>query len=317
MGNTMRKVWIEAALNGAWSRAMQPGIPDTIESIVAEAVACARAGAAIIHTHAYDNGGAQTFDWQIYARIIEGIRAQVEVPVYPSYPSILAPCGDANASPTDIASRFAHIEALAARGLLEFAVIDPGSVNFTRIATTPASRPAGTYLNPEAHVRHALGFAARHGFHPALAIYEPGFTRAGAALARAAHVKPPIYRFMFSERFAFGFPPKPYALAAHLALLEEEAGAAPWMIAGMCADIRPLIGDAVILGGHVRVGLEDAPLGTPMSNLDWVEEAVRIVCAHGAEPASAAEMRQALASIAEAAGETALRRSGIDSPDLR
>ena len=64
----MRKVWIEAALNGAWSRALQPGIPDTIESIVAEGVACARAGAAIIHTHAYDNGGPQTFDWQVYAR---------------------------------------------------------------------------------------------------------------------------------------------------------------------------------------------------------------------------------------------------------
>jgi uncharacterized protein (DUF849 family) len=41
-------------------------------------------GASIIHTHAYDNGGAQTFDWQVYARIIERIRAQVEVSVYPS-----------------------------------------------------------------------------------------------------------------------------------------------------------------------------------------------------------------------------------------
>ena len=313
----MRKVWIEAALNGAWSRALQSGIPDTIESIVAEGVVCARAGAAIIHTHAYDNGGPQTFDWQVYARIIEGIRAQVDVAVYPSYPSILAPFADANASSKDIASRFAYIEALAARGLLEFAVIDPGSVNFTRISTMPESRPAGTYLNPEAHVRYTLGFAARHGFHPAFAIYEPGFTRAGAALARAAHVKPPIYRFMFSERFAFGFPLKPYALAAHLALLEEEACPAPWMIAGMCADIRPLIGDAVIRGGHVRVGLGDAPLGTPMGNLAWVEEAVRIVRDHGAEPASAADMRQALAVIAEAADRTAFRRGGIESPGLR
>ena len=39
----MRKAWIEAALNGARSRALQPGIPDTIETIVAEGVACARA----------------------------------------------------------------------------------------------------------------------------------------------------------------------------------------------------------------------------------------------------------------------------------
>ena len=58
----MRKVWIEAALNGAWSRALQPGIPDTIETIVAEGVACARAGATIVHVHAIVRGvgGANT-----------------------------------------------------------------------------------------------------------------------------------------------------------------------------------------------------------------------------------------------------------------
>jgi 3-keto-5-aminohexanoate cleavage enzyme len=293
----MRKVWIEAALNGAWSRALQPGIPDTIEAIIAEGVACARAGATIIHTHAYDGGGPQTYDWQVYARIIEGIRAQVDVPVYPSYPPISTTNIDASLSVADAAVRFAHIEALAARGLLDFAVIDPGSVNLTLAATTSAARPAGTYMNPESHVRHALDFAARHGFHPAFAIYEPGFTRAGAALARAAGVKTPIYRFMFSETFALGFPPKPYALAAHLALLEEEAGPAPWMIAGICADIRPLIGETVARGGHIRVGLEDARLGTTTGNLVMVEEAVRIVRDHGAEPASAAELRQALSEL--------------------
>ena len=85
----MHKIWIEVALNGAWSRALQPGIPDTIEAIIAEGVACARAGATIIHAHAYDDGGPQTFDWQVYARIIEGIRAQVDVPVYPSCPATL------------------------------------------------------------------------------------------------------------------------------------------------------------------------------------------------------------------------------------
>jgi len=148
----MRKVWIEVALNGAWGRRLQPGIPDSVETIVAEGVACARAGATIIHTHAYTDGGKQTFDWQVYARIIEGIRAEVDVPVYPSYP----PHADAT-------TRFAHIDELAARGLLDFAVIDPGSVNFTQIATTATTRPADTYLNPEAHIRHALAFAARHG----------------------------------------------------------------------------------------------------------------------------------------------------------
>jgi len=281
----VRKVWIEVSLNGAWSRKLQPGIPDTVEAIVVDGIACARAGAAIVHTHAYQDG-RHVFDWQVYARIIEGIRAEIDVPVYPSYPAT-EPGMTAEA-------RFAHIEALAARGLLDFAVIDPGSVNFTTTPTRADARPAFTYLNPEAHVRHALDFAARHGLHPAFAIYEPGFTRAGAALARAAGVKTPVYRFMFSEKFAFGFPPKPYALAAHLALLEDEAPGAPWMIAGLAADVRPLIGETVARGGHVRVGLEDAPLGTDRGNVAWVEDAVRLVRAGGGEPATAADVRSAL-----------------------
>jgi 3-keto-5-aminohexanoate cleavage enzyme len=283
----MHKVWIEVALNGAWSRRLQPRIPDTVEAIVADGIACARAGAAIVHTHAYQDG-KHVFDWQVYARIIEGIRAEIDVPVYPSYPA---------AEPGMTAEkRFAHVEALAERGLLEFAVVDPGSVNFTTAITTAEAKPAFTYLNPETHVRHALAFAARHGLPPAFAIYEPGFTRAGAALARAAKVKTPIYRFMFSQSFAFGFPPKPYALAAHVALLQELDASAPWMIAGLSVDVRPLIAETVARGGHVRVGLEDAPLGTQTGNVAWVEDAVRLVHEHGGEPATAADVRAALKS---------------------
>lgn len=290
----MRKVWIEVALNGPWTRALQPGIPDTVDTIVAEGIACARAGASIIHTHAYDGGGPQNFDWQVYARIIEGIRAQVDIPVYPAFPALMSDSKDLGVSEAE--ARFSHIDALAARGLIEFAAIDPGSVNFTQITTTPQASPAHTYLNPESHVRHALGIANRHGFHPAFAIYEPGFIHAGAALARATAVKTPIYRFMLSQQFAFCFPPKPYALEALATLVEEEADAAPWMISGLGVDVSPLIGEAVARGGHIRVGLEDAMLGTPASttNLGMVESAVGIARNHGAEPATPNDVRQAL-----------------------
>jgi uncharacterized protein (DUF849 family) len=286
----MHKVWIEAALNGPWSRALQPGIPDTIDAIIAEGIACARAGAAIIHTHAYDGGGSQTFDWQVYARIIEGIRAEVDVPVYPSIPGL-----DTRGNVADPKARFAHIEALAERGLLEFAVVDPGSVNFTLTATTAEARPAETYLNPEIHIRHGLAVAKRHGIHPAFAIYEPGFIRAGSALARASGVKIPVYRFMFSQQFAFCFPPKPYGLAALVTLAEEEARGAPWMVSGLGVDVTPLIPDTIARGGHLRVGLEDALLGSTATNPRLVEDAVRMVREHGGEPATATEVRQALA----------------------
>ena len=49
------------------------------------------------------------------------------------------------------------------------------------------------------------------------------------------------------------------------------------MVAGLGVDIRPLIPDALKRGGMVRVGLEDAPLGTEMSNVDWVREARRLM----------------------------------------
>lgn len=284
---------IEAALNGPWSRARQPGIPDTVALIVAEGVACAHAGASIIHVHAYEDGGEQTFDWQVYARIIEGIRARVDVPVYPSIPTPgLAP----DAAFAGAAERFAHIEALAQRGLLEFAVVDPGSVNLTRLAAAPDDAPAGTYLNPEAHVRHGLALARRYRFHPAFAIYEPGFTRAGAALAQACGAPAPLWRFMFSETFAFGFPPRPYGLAAHIALLAEAAPGAPWMIAGLGVDIRPLIPLAVAQGGHIRVGLEDAVFGTPLGNVALVEAASAMVRAGGGEVADVEEMRAVMSA---------------------
>ena len=48
---------------------------------------------------------------------------------------------------------------------------------------------------------------------------------------------------------------------------------APWMAAGLGVDIEPLLRDALELGGHVRVGLEDAPFGEARSNRALVETA--------------------------------------------
>src|SRR5258708_17760912 len=133
----MHKVWIEAALNGPGSRALQGGIPDTVEAIVAEGVACARAGATIIHTHAYDGGGAQTFDWQVYARIIEGIRAKADVPVYPSYPSIMTTNIDAGFSVADAAALFSPIPPPAARRVLDLVLVAPAGRHFPSSSPTP------------------------------------------------------------------------------------------------------------------------------------------------------------------------------------
>jgi 3-keto-5-aminohexanoate cleavage enzyme len=294
---TTRSIWLEAALNGPWARTLQPGMPITVGELVADGIACARAGAAIIHVHAYDERtGRQRDDAEIYRRIIEGIREQEDVIVYPTLPVLGGP--DAPRAMT-APERFKAVEQLAMQGLLEWTVVDPGSVNFAHYDRLVAKQEGFVYLNPEGHVRYGLELAARYGFHPSYAIYEPGFLRLGAALARVyADAPAPVYRFMFSDGLAFGFAPKEYALEAYLRLLEDEAQGAPWMIAGLAVDIRPLIPTAVARGGHVRVGLEDAPLGTELSNLEWVEQAVAAIEQAGGQVASAVEVRRRLARSA-------------------
>lgn len=292
-----KPVWLEAALNGPWSRSRQPLIPITVAECVSEGIACARAGAAVIHVHAYDpDTGLQNDDPETYVRIIEGIRAVEDVIVYPTLPLTVT---SAALEPNAAADRFSAVEELCRRGLLEWAVVDPGSLNLTTYADVAAGRTGPIYFNPEEHIRTGLSLAQRYGFAPSYAIYEPGFTRLGAALARSfPNLPAPIYRFMFTTSFTFGFPPEPFALRTHLELLHREAPAAEWMAAGLGVDITPLIPEVVATGGHVRVGLEDAPLGTDVKNVDWVDRAAKAVVSSGGRLASSADVR----SVAALAG---------------
>jgi 3-keto-5-aminohexanoate cleavage enzyme len=288
------KTWLEVSVNGPWSRDQQPLIPITVSEIVAEGVACARAGAAIVHVHAYDERtGRQKDDANLYAAIIEGIREKEDVIVYPTIPFAGSIDAKTVLSPS---ARFQHAEALAKRGLLEWGVVDPGSTQITTLADIPAGKEGFIYANPESHVRWGLALASQYKFHPGYAIYEPGFLRLGAALARAyAGLPQPIYRFMFSDGLSFGFPTERFALDAYLNLLERESPNAPWMIAGLDVDVTPLVEYTVERGGHVRVGLEDAPFQTAKSNLQWIEDAVRGIRAAGGELATANEVRARLA----------------------
>lgn len=271
---TRKKTTLEVALNGPWGKQRQPLIPVRERDIIAEAIECANEGADIVHLHAYDEDtGQQRDDWEIYARLIEEIRSEVDAPVYPTIP--LAGSGFAGTmmSATD---RYAHLEELAKRGLVEWAVVDPGSVNFLR--TDVRGDDGFVYLNPNDHVREGLRICAEYGVRPSYAIYEPGFTRIGARLAsEQPDLWAPVYRFMFSDQFAWGFPPWEEFLEAHLSLLDGCAPGAEWMIAGLGVDIRPLIPAAVERGGMIRVGLEDAPLGSEMSNVEWVREARKLL----------------------------------------
>jgi uncharacterized protein (DUF849 family) len=286
----MAPTWIEVALNGRWGSKAPARVAHRRRGYHRRGVACVDAGAALLHVHAYD-AGTEVDDPDVYARIIEGIQGRVDAIVYPTKPS---PGIDLSGS-MDPHAQFATHDELGGRGLLECSVVDPGSINSTTYDAVERDEPGDVYLNPEANVREGLAFAARHGAIPSYAIYEPGFIRLGAALAERFSALPtPIYQFMFSERFTFNYPPKPYVLESLHRLLTDEAGDAPWMLSGLGVDVTPLIPRAVELGGQVRVGLEDAPLGSGRTNVEWVEHAGREIEAAGGTVASVADVREAL-----------------------
>src|SRR5271168_4097301 len=123
----MTKTWLEAALNGPWQRKNQPNIPITVDEVIAEGIAAAKAGAAIVHIHAYDpDTGVQNDSSEIYAAIIEGIHAKVDAIVYPTISSATQPGSEVGVVG---AWRYEPGAVLGARGMLEWSIVDPGSAN--------------------------------------------------------------------------------------------------------------------------------------------------------------------------------------------
>ena len=284
-----RKTWIEVALNGAWTRKLQPHIPVLAREIIDDGAACIKAGAAIIHAHTLDpDTGRQNGDVDNCAGFMQGIRAQVDAIVYPTVVG--------KPDPSNPAWLWEPTVELAKRGILEWGFLDPGSVNFCRFDNLEAGMGGnGVYINSNLALNAAARLAAEHKFHPAYACYEAGFVRHGALLHQRNPTMPvPVYRVMLSSGMTFSFPPEPWAVEAYGKLLATCAPGSPWMVAGLAVDVLPLIPTIVALGGGVRVGLEDAPFGIARSNVELVGAAVDAIQKAGSEPATTADVRAEL-----------------------
>ena len=288
-----RPVFIEAALNGPWSKKRQPLMPITTKALISEGIACARAGASVIHIHVYDPAtGLQFEDFDAYREVIEGIREYEDVIVYPTLPlSGFEKTGQTH-SPE---ARFETVEKLAAAGLLEWSVIDPGTTQINELKPGGADEVRFLYINSEAEIRYGLELASQYKFVPSFAIYEPGFLRLGAHLSAMTHGCPrPIYRFMFSDKFSFGFPAEEIYLSTYIELLQKMAPGAVWMIAGLQVNLLQITTRCLANGGHIRTGLEDAPFGFQTGNVELVSQTAHTIIKDNYEIGTAAQFRKSL-----------------------
>ena len=288
-----RPVFIEAALNGPWSKKRQPLMPITTKALISEGIACARAGASVIHIHVYDPAtGLQFEDFDAYREVIEGIREYEDVIVYPTLPlSGFEKTGQTH-SPE---ARFETVEKLAAAGLLEWSVIDPGTTQINELKPGGADEVQFLYINSEAEIRYGLELASQYKFVPSFAIYEPGFLRLGAHLSAMTHGCPrPIYRFMFSDKFSFGFPAEEIYLSTYIELLQKMDPEAVWMIAGLQVNLLQITTRCLANGGHIRTGLEDAPFGFQTGNVELVSQTAHTIIKENYEIGTAAQFRKSL-----------------------
>jgi uncharacterized protein (DUF849 family) len=136
-------------------------------------------------------------------------------------------------------------------------------------------------------------------------VFETGHLLLAKRMIETGQIKPPGM-FQICLGIAWGQPATPEAMIYMRSLLPSGS---PWFAFGISLYQFPMVAQAIVLGGHVRVGLEDnlylekgklAP-----SNAALVEKAANIIRILGDEVATAGEARRILGLQPAAAAQPA------------
>ncbi len=131
------------------------------------------------------------------------------------------------------------------------------------------------------------------GVKPELEVFDTGQLRLAISLVAEGLVKgPPFFQFALGLRW--GAPSDAATLLLMRNMLPEGS---VWVAFGAGAEQMPVAAQSVLLGGHVRVGLEDnlyRRRGVLATNAELVEDAVRLVETLGGCPAQPDEAREIL-----------------------
>src|SRR3954463_11150304 len=286
-----RKVMVSCALTGsADSIGKNPAVPVTPEQIASSAVDAAKAGAAIVHIHVRDpKTGLPSMDGAHYAEVVDRIRSSgtdVVINLTTGPGGRFSPASDDPMKPgpgTTLRTprqRVQHVLDLRP----EICSLDMGSMNMgpTVFVNTPPILEAMA-----SDIRKA-------GVMPELEVFETGHLLLAKRMIETGFINPPGM-FQICLGIAWGQPATPEAMLYMRNLLP--AGCT-WFAFGISLHQFPMAAQAVILGGHVRVGLEDnlyLERGklTP-SNAALVAKAVKIIELLGCGVATPAEARQML-----------------------
>ena len=275
------EVVITCAVTGAGDTVgIHPDVPVTPEQI---------AGAAVVHIHVREpRTGAPSRKLEYYREVVERIRASdVDVVINlttgmggdlivdDARPTVAAPGSDM----VPALERLEHVAAL----LPEICTLDCGSMNFSDGDYVAVVTP-NQLRTMAARVREL-------GVKPELEVFDTGHVRLARKLIDEGLIDgPPLFQLCLG--IPYGAPADVRAMMAMVDLLPPDAWWAGFAISRL---EMPFVAQALLLGGNVRVGLEDnlyLRKGVFASNAQLVARAVAIIENLGARPLTPAETRR-------------------------
>jgi uncharacterized protein (DUF849 family) len=286
-----RKVMISCAVTGsADTPGRNPAVPVTPEQIAQSAIDAAKAGAAIVHVHVRNPETTRpSMNPAHYREVMDRIRGSghdVVINLTTGPGARFAPGAEDPLKPgpgttmKSAAERVQHIVELKP----EICSLDMGSMNMGPYV----------FVNTPGYLE-AMAVAIRDaGVLPELEVFEAGHLLLAKRMIETGHIKPPGM-FQICLGVAWAQPATPEAMSYMRGLLPTGS---PWFAFGVSMHQFPMVAQAVLLGGHPRVGLEDnlylekgklAP-----SNAALVEKAARIIEILGDHVATSADARQIL-----------------------
>ena len=285
-----REVIVSCAVTGSGDTVgKHPDIPVTPEQIANAAIEAAKAGAAVAHMHVREpDSGAPSRNLAYYSEVVERVRdsdTDVVINLTAGMGGDFYPDDDDPSQPgpgTDMVGphqRLEHVEAL----LPEICSLDCGTLNFG----------VGTYISTPAMLRTMAARIKELGVKPELECFDTGHVRFANQLIQEGLVDdPPLFQICLG--IPWGAPATTDAMKTMADMVPDGAH---WAGFGISAMEMPMVAQAVLLGGHVRVGLEDnlyLERGVFASNGQLVEKAIKIIELMGARAVTPAEAREKL-----------------------
>jgi 3-keto-5-aminohexanoate cleavage enzyme len=230
----MEKLIITVAPTGSVPRKKDtPYVPVTPDEIVETASLCEQEGASVIHVHCRDEKEDPTSDYTTFKETVDKIRKRTHLVVM--------------VSTSGVAGKSDEERANVLKTRPDMASLTTGSLNFA------GRKPSIVYVNTWETVTFLARKMHELNIKPEIEAFDVGFIQQGVKLAQMGLVKEPAH-FQFVMGVDGGIPATVDNL---LHMCRQFPSGSTFSVAGVGKSQLSMTTSAIVLGGHVRVGLED------------------------------------------------------------